>query len=168
VGRLSDRFDRRKVLIGIASATALGGVLFILSSVPAVQKLVPLDPWVYVVAAIYGGCAFTLYPVLVAHAQDFATPDQRVGVSAGMLLCFGVGAAAGPAAAAAPMAWIGPSGLFALTGLTAIALSVYAALRMRRRVSLPSDQKQAFVAMGPALKGSSGVRTRNAEAETTN
>lgn len=157
VGRLSDRFDRRKVLIGVATATALGGVLFVLSAVPAVQKLVPLDPWIYVVAAIYGGCAFTLYPVLVAHAQDFATPDQRVGVSAGMLLCFGVGAAAGPAIATAPMAWVGPSGLFVLTGATAVGLSAYAVYRMRRRESLPSDQKQAFVAMGPALKGASGV-----------
>ncbi len=157
VGRLSDRFDRRKVLIGVATATALGSVLFILSALPAVQKIVPLDPWIYLAAAIYGGCAFTLYPVLVAHAQDFATPDQRVGVSAGMLLCFGVGAAAGPAVATAPMAWLGPSGLYVLTGATAVALSAYAVYRMRRRISLPSDQKQAFVAIGPALKGASGV-----------
>ncbi len=164
VGRLSDRFDRRKVLIGIASATAVGGVLFILSALPSVRALAPLDPWVYLVAGLYGGCAFTLYPVLVAHAQDFADADQRVGVSAGMLLCFGLGAAAGPSVATAPMAWLGPSGLFVLTGLTAISLSGYAVYRMRRRVSLPVDQKQAFVAMGPALKGSSGVSSQQSGA----
>ena len=41
VGRLSDRFDRRKVLIGIASATAVGGLLFILSALPSVQAVAP-------------------------------------------------------------------------------------------------------------------------------
>jgi len=80
-----------------------------------------------------------------------------VGVSAGMLLCFGVGAAAGPAMATFPMAWLGPSGLFALTGATAVSLCIYAVYRIKRRDSLPTDQKQAFIAIGPALKGASGV-----------
>lgn len=167
VGRLSDRFDRRKVLIGIASATAVGGLLFILSALPSVQAVAPLDPWIFLIAALYGGCAFTLYPVLVAHAQDFAQPDQRVGVSAGMLLCFGVGAAAGPGMAAAPMSWFGPAGLFALTSSTAVTLSVYALYRMKRRDSLPTDQKRAYVAMGPAFKGASGVSSPRSSADET-
>jgi MFS family permease len=157
VGRLSDRFDRRRVLVGVAALAAVVAALFVASAQPVVAEAMPRTPWLYLLAAIHGGCVFTLYPVLVAHAHDHAGADQRVATSAGLLLAFGIGAAIGPAAATVPMAEIGPEALFAFTGSFALVIVGFALHRMRRRAAVPTEDKPAFVPLPPTLKGLSGM-----------
>ena len=49
------------------------------------------DVFVLVMTACYGALAYTLYSIAVAHANDFAKPDEFVKVSGGLLLLFGIG-----------------------------------------------------------------------------
>ncbi len=59
--------------------------------------LTPTDPlWIFVLVGIYGAAANALYPIAVAHANDFAKPDEFVKVSGGLLLLFGIGTIIGP------------------------------------------------------------------------
>src|SRR5690606_39017016 len=67
-GRLSDRIDRRIVMIGLASFAAVVGLVTVLIN--------PGPGWLmYVLFAAYGFAANPLYAIAVAHANDFAKGD---------------------------------------------------------------------------------------------
>ncbi len=125
-GRLSDRIDRRIVMIGLASFAALVGIATVLIN--------PGPGWLmYVLFAAYGFAANPLYAIAVAHANDFAKGDFAK-VAGGMLLVLGVGLAVGPAIASLLMGW-SPVGLFVVTATFHGALAVTAYLRMQIRRS---------------------------------
>ena len=88
VGRLSDRFDRRRVLAGSASASRVAAV--------ALVYLPRSLPVVLPAAALLGGFMSTLYPVCVAHAHDRMPADRVVAVSGRLILLSGLGSVLGP------------------------------------------------------------------------
>ena len=45
---------------------------------------------------LYGAVANTLYPIAVAHANDYASSEDFVKVSGGLLLLYGIGTIIGP------------------------------------------------------------------------
>ena len=94
--------------------------------------------------AAWGFCAFPLYSLAVAHANDYAEPSDYVMVSSGLLLVFGSGAILGPFAASAIMAMTGSAGLYILSGVTHLSVSLYVLFRIFRRSSAPTDQHITF------------------------
>ena len=88
LGRLSDRIDRRLVIAGCVLAVAG------LSAVAALSG--GRQDWLLPVYFLLGGSTLTFYAVAVAHAADFAEPDQMVGVSSSLLLAWAAGSAVGP------------------------------------------------------------------------
>ncbi len=155
VGRLSDRFDRRWILTlatfggAIASAAIVGLMLWhtALDSGdmhPPIGFWAEFGPWLLALIGIYGGLAATLYPLSVAYANDYIEAQDMVAASAGLVLAYGCGAAAGPVVAGLAMRAIGPSGLFAFTTAVLIATVVFALYRMRRRHWVPVMEKEAF------------------------
>jgi len=111
VGMLSDRLDRTVVLGALGIAVAVSALLIIIW--PG-QSIVFLG-----LSVIYGGLAFTIYPVAVAHTHDFFEPSEIVGVSSALLLSFGIGGSIGPALASLFMGpLLGPKGMFAFMALT--------------------------------------------------
>lgn len=140
IGRLSDRVDRRKVLMGVATAAcALSLIMVLASRTP--------EPFIYPAVMLYGGCAFTLYPLCVTHANDFAAQEQRIATSGGLLMAFGIGAAVGGPLAAPLMSAAGPSGLFLFTAVISGCLAGFTAYRMSRRA--PPVQRENFVPSPP-------------------
>ena len=103
LGRLSDRLDRRLVIAGCVLAVAALSVATALAGAGA---------WLLPLYFLLGGSTLTFYAVAVAHAADFAEPDQMVGVSSSLLLAWAAGAAIGPSLAAPFIDLIGPGGLF--------------------------------------------------------
>jgi MFS family permease len=140
VGHLSDRHDRRKVLIGVAFACAAVafGALWLLQQAPWVMMLT---------AFIYGGLLFPLYGLSVAHANDQLAPEQMLEASRGLLLVYGFGAILGPAAAGLVMSLLGPMGLPLLSGTFLALLGVFGLYRMTRRPPPPVEEQGEFVAM---------------------
>lgn len=125
-GRLSDRIDRRKVIVGLSGVAALIGVL-----------LVVLDPhggWLlYALFGIYGFCAYPLYGIAVAHANDSAKEGDFAKISGGMLLIMGCGLAIGPAIAPTLMNDIKPVAMFIVTAAFHGALAISTLLRLWAR-----------------------------------
>ena len=134
LGRLSDRIDRRSVIAGCAIAVA------ILSLTTAAMSA---DRWLLLLYLLLGGTSLTFYAVAMAHAADFAEPDQMVGVSSSLLLCWAAGAAVGPTVAAPFMDLLGPRGLFVYTVIVAAGLAGFVLWRMSRRAS--PQAKEGFV-----------------------
>ncbi|MCC5967097.1 MAG: MFS transporter [Natronohydrobacter sp.] len=143
IGWLSDRMDRRKLLVVVALiGTACGAlaVVFPLSFV-----------WLLGVALVIGGISNPLYSLLVAYTNDYVETDQMAAVSGGLLFVNGLGAIVGPLAIGWLMSLIGPPGyfLFIIT-LTAV-LSLYALYRMTQRPATPVAESGPFAPVSPVV-----------------
>ncbi|HSO47562.1 MAG TPA: MFS transporter [Rhizobiaceae bacterium] len=159
VGMLSDRRDRRTVLAGIAILAAAVDLYFIVFQ--------PSNPWAVIIAAsVFGGAIYSMYPVLIAHAYDHATPDSYLRISGGLLLVFGIGAILGPLLAGLAMDFAPASGLFVVTLFAHLALAGYALYRMTQRVPVVGEAKKGFVGMGQTRLSSPGSGSLDPRAET--
>ncbi len=138
VGILSDRVDRRKVLIGIALVGLVADAAFFILQ-PQGRELN------LVIVAVFGAAIFSMYPVIIAHANDNAD-GHYIMISGGLLMVFGVGSIVGPLAAGLAMSEIGPRGLFAVTAAAHVLIIVQAIWRITRRPSVAREDKVEFVA----------------------
>ncbi|SEJ45899.1 MFS transporter [Paraburkholderia diazotrophica] len=108
VARVADRFDRRKVLLSLAaSAGTLSVLLFVLRDGVLIEAL----------GYLYVAVAFSMYGVVASYVNDCIPADERIAVSAALLLIFSFGASGGPTLASAMMAIAGPAGLYLFTAL---------------------------------------------------
>ncbi|WP_058321090.1 MFS transporter [Sinorhizobium sp. GL28] len=136
-GRLSDRIDRRYVLAALAGVGAVAGLLIFL--------IEPSQVWIVLtLIAIYGAAANALYPIAVSHANDFATAEDFVKVSGGLLLLYGIGTIIGPTIGGPVMTATGPYGLFMITACAHILITAYAIIRSRMRAPVPVADRDAF------------------------
>jgi MFS family permease len=140
IGRLSDRLDRRTILILVALATSACAFGIVWATREASWPILFLAP-------LYGGFAFTIYPLSSAQVNDRADPDRLVQISAGLLIAYGIGAIAGPIVASQIMGRVGPQGLFLFIAMVAFSLALFTLLRTIIR---PRDRarKASFLPLG--------------------
>jgi MFS family permease len=139
VGWLSDRFDRRFVIIGAAlTATA---TLF------TMMAFVPDEPsrWLlYLCVAIFGGTIVPIYSVVMAHVNDAVGEGEFVAASGGLLIMQGAGAVAGPLLAGLAMS-ASERGLSYTLIATQILMAAFGVYRLTRRAAPPEMHKGIFV-----------------------
>jgi MFS family permease len=149
-GWLSDRVDRRGLIVGVAIvATAI---------LTAFVTLLPegLPDWVvFTVVAIFGAVIIPTYSIVIAHVNDFVPSGEFVSASGGLLIIQGIGSAAGPVLGGAAMSWVGPAGLAYLTILAQLALAFWGLHRMSRRSAPSQTEKEQFAVMPPIPVGTS-------------
>jgi MFS family permease len=121
VGRLSDRFDRRKVLTGLC--LGLIATSIILTLVPRTRvTIVP-------VAILFGGFLSALYPVCVAYAHDRMGAERIVPVTGRLILLSGLGSVLGPLLGASLKVPFGINGILYMIAAAAFLLALIAAAR---------------------------------------
>lgn len=138
VGKLSDRFDRRSVMVAVLVAAALVS----LAVVPALGLSFEL---LLAVAALQGGLSFVVYPLSVAHTNDHISADDLVPASAGLLIAYGAGAVIGPLGASQAMEMTGPEALYYVLAATALAVAGFGLFRMTRRAAPTVEEQGPFV-----------------------
>lgn len=137
VGIASDRFDRRIVLVALAGVALLSDAVLLFAGFE--------DPLVLMgLSAVFGATVYSMYPVIVAHANDRAAPGTFIQVSGGLLLIYGVGSIVGPTIAGFAMSSFGAPSLFAVTGAAHILLIVFAVARLRSTPTVSPDDKGNF------------------------
>jgi len=140
-GRLSDRIDRRWVLVGASMIAALCGLSIWLAGV----ILHSHNQWIlFALAGLWGASAFPLYAICIAHANDHAAPEEFVEVSSGMLLVFAAGSIVGPLIASAAMDSMGAASLYAFTAVVHILLAIYTIWRVKHRAAPPLEGHVLF------------------------
>jgi MFS family permease len=137
IGSLSDRMDRRISVIAAATCAVIAAMAIMV--IPSDAKLA-----IIAVGALFGAGAFPLYALAVAHANDYADASEAVEVSSGLLLLYGLGAAAGPLLASLWRAVSTGPTLFYFTALVHAALVVYVAWRISQRVAAPAEERAVF------------------------
>lgn len=163
IGRLSDRIDRHLAILGNSLGVAVlsAGLVIVtatrfdpgaLEPLPFFETifsdlgLIPsqfhtlIDP----LAVLFGALAFSLYPLSVAHANDYAASDEFIPMSGGLVLSYSIGAMSGPVAASLLMQQLGPLGLFVFTAITGVLLSLFAFWRTRVAPKLPMEDQAPF------------------------
>ena len=156
VGRLSDRFDRRMVIMGVA---VMGGIAAGLATLFGEAEFALL----LFCMLIYGGSLFPLYSLCIAHANDFLTPRQMVAAASGLVMVNGGGAVLGSPLAALSIEFLGIGSFFVMiTGLQAL-IAAFALYRMSQRAAVPNEAQGPFVAIPES--SSAIAATLNPEAE---
>lgn len=140
LGRLSDRFDRRKVIV------VVGLMLAAVGAAMAVVVLGPTEPSAghLLLVLPFGGMLFAIYPLSLAHANDHIDPRDFVAASGGLILAFSVGATIGPIAASGVMEAVGPGGLFGFIGGSGVLLAAFTGYRLRTVAAVPTPDKTPF------------------------
>ncbi|QFT59682.1 putative MFS-type transporter YcaD [Sulfitobacter sp. THAF37] len=142
IGWVSDRMDRRALVVIVSAIGAAGSVLgMTLGGVF----------WLLLVSAfIVGGMSNPLYSLLIAHTNDFLQHEDMAAASGGLIFINGLGAILGPVITGWMMGTaLGPGGFYLFTTILFAILAAYAAYRATRRPAVPVDETGSYVAIYP-------------------
>lgn len=137
IGHLSDRFNRRDVLMGVSFSMMACSLAIVFSTGRSELAIIALG-------VLWGGLAFTLYPISLSLANDFLEPRQMLGASASLLLVHGAGMIAGPLIASQLMAIIGAPGLFWTLAGAGLLLGGFAWLRQQVGPPIPVGEPSTY------------------------
>jgi MFS family permease len=142
IGWISDRMDRRYLVIVVSVIGGLGCILGMLKGEVFTLLLVS--------AFVIGGMANPLYSLLIAHTNDFLEHDDMAAASGGLIFINGLGAILGPMITGWVMGTsLGPAGFYLFTAILFGAMILYAGYRSTVGVSVPVDETGSYVPMGP-------------------
>lgn len=139
LGHFSDRGDRRHALAAAAAGAAL-----------AAGAMAALGNHAYALlgaAFVYGGMAFAIYPIVVAHLVDHLSHEDILSGNAGILLLHGLGAVVGPALGGALMGIGGPAALPAFFAAVLGPMALYVTFQARRTKDEIVEEPAHFVPM---------------------
>jgi len=146
IGYLSDRFDRRIILI---ISALLGSVLTILCyfSVSVSPDFINLSSgWksviqhisnhrmlFYIFISLYAGMSLPLFSLNLAYVNDFLPKEKFVSAGAGMQIIFGLSAMSAPFVCSFFMKNFGPNGIFIFLFIFQTLIGLFGIYRMTRR-----------------------------------
>lgn len=142
IGRISDRFDRRWVIMSVGALSSAFGLVLAFEYGG--------EFW-YLAGTVfgYGFVALTIYSLCVAHINDLADPARRMEVATTMLLFYSIGASAGPLATSTLMELTSFRTLYFVTAAAHAAIAAFAVWRMIRRPRKPVEDRPTFVVTMP-------------------
>jgi MFS family permease len=140
IGHLSDRHDRRHILVLVSLINAVIAFLAYLSVDVSHVLLIAI-------AVGYGGFAFSLYGISVAHVNDHVDAEHTLETSRGLLLIYGIGAVIGPAVASFVMQQAGPGSLLLFLSSTLLVLAVFGLYRLRVGRRIPPEEQMEYAPM---------------------
>ena len=140
LGHLSDRWDRRGVLLLTSACAMLAAVALALFAGSNVFVN-------FVLVFIFGSFAMPLFSLSAAHANDRADKGEFVLVNAALMLFYSFGAIGGPIVAALFMQRFGPQSLFVFCAIVYALLILIIVYRMQAREAVPVSRRGRFIAL---------------------
>ena len=148
IGKVSDLYDRRKVII----MSTFGAAIFaIISIIVSRQMYLPgglatSKTWLYISFIIFSFCSLPMFSLILAHTNDYISKDKFVAAGAGLQFVFGLGAISGPFLCSIFMDIVGPNGFFIFLFFFHTVIGVFGIYRMKIRPTAENPDSQ-FVAM---------------------
>ena len=131
IGWLSDRFDRRSLIIWVAMLGGAGSLIAFL--IPGYFALIVIS------GAIVGGMSNPLYALIIAYANDYLEKEDMAAASGGLLFINGLGAIAGPLIVGVLMDVIGDNGYWLYTAVLMFAVGAFGLYRSTQRSRATTD-----------------------------
>jgi|TARA_B100000614_G_scaffold255401_2_gene272327 MFS family permease len=141
IGRISDRMDRRRVILALSLGAAAGEIALALAGMSGSM------PAVLAAGFLFGVFGLTLYSVVVAHMNDHGQSESFVAISGGMLIVFSVGSIIGPTAASIGVSSFGMASIFVVTAAVHIVFAGFTLYRIAFTPALSEEQRADFVAV---------------------
>jgi len=141
MGWLSDRVDRRKLMLGAASVGAVSCVLGWYSGSGLW--------WLLTSAFLAGGVTAPLYALFIAYMNDSLSAKDMPAASGGLVFTFGIGAILGPLVAGWAMQRIGPPAFWGVLGGTFAMIAFYVRYRMTQKDSVAVEDTESYVSVVP-------------------
>ncbi len=148
IGKFSDLYDRRKILI----FSTFGAAIFAIIAIQVSQQMyMPGDLatskfWFYVFFILFSFCSLPMFSLILAHTNDYIPKEKFVAAGAGLQFLFGLGAMSGPFLCSIFMNIIGPNGFFIFLFFFHSVIGVFGIYRMKIRPTVDNPDSQ-FVAM---------------------
>jgi len=175
LGYLSDKIDRRTVIIFSSIAASIFGFLAIFSvgSVPETMYLA-ID-WknnkiiFFAFVTIFAGFSLPIYAINIALTNDYISKDRFVAAGSGLQLVMGLGAMAGPITCTIFMNFFGANGFFIYLIFFHVIISLFGFYRMsvRKVEENPANTftplPRNITPLGIELDPDTGVDLSNAE-----
>ena len=139
IGYFSDRFDRRIVIVVCTIVGAVFCALSIIASGDTLQYInVVVDPGVdklmfFIFVTVYAGASLSLFPLNIAHTNDFVPKEKFVAAGGGLNIVFGLGAMGGPIVCSIFMNKFGPNSFFIFLLIFHVIIAIFAFYRMTIR-----------------------------------
>lgn len=139
IGWLSDRFDRRVVIIGTSMAASL---------IAALAWAISGSPYLLnCVIFLLGTLTLPIYGLCMAYINDHLNPKQFVAASSSAILTNGIGAAMGPLIITFFMTVFGTYMFFPSISFIFLCLTVYGLFRMSQREAIPMKDQSDHINM---------------------
>lgn len=158
LGWMSDKYDRRWVLIGATFGAAAAGSF--LANFAGSNQTALLGG-----AFVFGAFSLPLYSLSTAHANDRATEDQYVMLAAGLTFFYSLGATIGPSVATWVMSTYGTAFFFTYISLIHGTFAIATMWRLFAKPKVAKKDRRKFIGLmrtSPALfKMARAVKPKN-------
>jgi MFS family permease len=149
IGYLSDKYDRRVIIIGCCIASSIFGVLSIMSSGIYFESLNAeemirfnyfssdgnmnkINLFIFII--LLSGMTLPMFALNLALVNDYIPKEKFVAAGAGLNIIFGLGAMAGPLICSILMSLLGPNGFFIHLFIFLLAIIFFGIYRVNKRV----------------------------------
>ena len=148
IGKLSDIYDRRRVIVISTFGASLFAFFAMLSSgqmyLPG--ELATSKTWFFIFLILFSFCSLPMFSLILAHTNDYIPKEKFVAAGAGLQFTFGLGAMSGPFLCSIFMNIVGSNGFFVFLLFFHFLIGLFGLYRMRVRESVDNPDSQ-FVAM---------------------
>jgi hypothetical protein len=127
------------VVIGLSA-----GAIFVSTAIIAAGDVVT-GSLAYVAIFAFGAVALPMFSIAVAHANDFAKPEEIVELNAALMFLYAVGAIVSPLVAATLIEVHGASSLFIYIAAAHFILILFSLWRMTRRAISTTKTAHVYV-----------------------
>ncbi len=148
IGKLSDIYDRRKVIVYSTFGASIFAFMAILVSrqIYLPGDLATSKTWFYIFLILFSFCSLPMFSLILAHTNDYIPKEKFVSAGAGLQFSFGLGAMSGPFLCSIFMNVVGSNGFFVFLLFFHAIIGIFGLYRMRIRESVDNPDSQ-FVAM---------------------
>lgn len=145
IGWLSDKIDRRLLIIGV---TAVGALVSLMGMYMGDNYIVLLSA-----AFLLGGAANPTYSLLVAYANDYLEQDQMASAAGGLLFINGFGAMTGPIIVGYAMTNLGIEWYFITLFLLLSGICLYGIYRISQRAHDVINEASPYLPISARTSG---------------
>ena len=160
LGAISDRIDRRYVLIAAAA-------IVIVSAAIATRLEGASLLWLILVFAIWSGATESIYAVANAHANDRADPQYYVSLSSTLLVAWSVSGIVLPILATVLTQVTGPQAFMYVAIIVAALYGAFVAYRLTRSEAAPEEDQEPYQAISAQIPHTAELAPLASEEETS-